>query len=118
MNLLIHTESGAKCKQMLMPVQDTLFVIGGKWKILILMAIWSGNKRFVHIQNSVPKISGKVLAKELKELEQNELVNRKVYDDYPVNIEYTVTEYAQTLEKVIFELHDWGVNHRKRIMED
>ncbi|MCI4670534.1 MAG: helix-turn-helix transcriptional regulator [Bacteroidia bacterium] len=109
--------SEKQCLKSVMAVKDALFVIGGKWKILILIALSHGNKRFTDIQKAVPKISGKVLAKELKEMEENQLVKRTVFEDYPVRIEYTLTEYAGTLEKVIFELGDWGANHRKRIMD-
>lgn len=106
-----------ECLKTLLSVQDALFVLGGKWKILILIALSHSNKRFTEIQKAIPKISGKVLSKELKELEQNNLIKRTVYEDYPVSIEYTLTEYADTVEKVIYELYQWGSNHRKMIME-
>ena len=104
-----------ECTSLLMPVKDTLEIIGGKWKLLILISIAEGNKHFREIERSIPKLSTKVLAKELKELEVNKLITRSVIDDFPVRIEYTITEHAKTLQKAIEALRDWGLNHRKEI---
>lgn len=104
-----------ECLAALVPVRDALDIIGGKWKLLILMSIWEGNKHFREIERSIPKLSTKVLAKELKELEVNKLICRTVIEDYPVRIEYTVTPHTKSLQKVIKELHDWGLVHRKEI---
>lgn len=99
----------------LVPVRDTIDAIGGKWKLLILISIWEGNKHFRGIERSIPKLSTKVLAKELKELEMNKLITRSIIDDFPVRIEYTITEHAKTLQNVIEALRDWGTLHRKEI---
>lgn len=104
------------CLKDMLPIRDALDVISGKWKMMILVSIKHNNKRFRDIERSIPKISSKVLAKELKDLEQHKLIKRTVYDDYPVSIEYTMTEYAMSLEKVMNELHIWGLNHRKEIL--
>lgn len=106
----------ADCMARMLTVRDTLDVISGKWKILIIISIMSGHKRFREIERSIPKISSKVLAKELKDLEEHQLVKRTVYDESPVLVEYTATDYVFTLQKVIEELHNWGVNHRKKIL--
>lgn len=99
----------------LVPVRDTIDAIGGKWKLLILISVWEGNKHFRGIERSIPKLSTKVLAKELKELEMNKLITRSIIDDFPVRIEYTITEHAKTLQNVIEALRDWGTLHRKEI---
>ncbi len=104
------------CMARMLTVRDTLDVISGKWKILIIISIMSGHKRFREIERSIPKISSKVLAKELKDLEEHQLVKRTVYDESQVLVEYTATDYVFTLQKVIEELHNWGVNHRKKIL--
>lgn len=103
------------CESALLPVRDTLDVIGGKWKLLILISIWEGNKHFREIERSIPKLSTKVLSKELKDLEENHLITRTVLNGFPVRTQYTPTEHSKTLEKVVIELHDWGVNHRAKI---
>lgn len=105
------------CMSVLLPVRDTLDVIGGKWKLLILISIWEGNKYFREIERSIPNLSTKVLAKELKDLEVNKLVNRTIIDDYPVRIEYTITEHTKTLQTLIETLRDWGLKHRKKILK-
>lgn len=106
-----HTE----CLSALLPVRDTLDIIGGKWRILILISIWEGNKHFREIERSIPKLSTKVLAKELKDMELNKLITRTVVNGFPVRTEYTPTEYSKTLQKLIKELRDWGIKHRQEI---
>lgn len=104
-----------ECMSLLVPVRDTLDIIGGKWTILILISIWEGNKHFREIERSIPKLSTKVLASELKVLETNKLITRTVIDDFPVRIEYTITEHGKTLQNVMEALYEWGVIHRKEI---
>lgn len=106
----------AECLSALLPVRDTLDVIGGKWKLLILISIWEGNKHFREIERSIPKLTTKVLSNELKTMEQNQLIHRSVINGFPVRTEYTPTEYSKTLQKVIMALQDWGLNHRKQIL--
>ena len=74
------------------------------------------SRRFREIERSIPKITSKVLAKELKDLEQHKLIKRTVYDDYPVAVEYTATEHTKSLEKLMSELSKWGAIHRKKII--
>lgn len=107
-----HTE----CLSALLPVRDALDVISGKWKLLILISVSSGNSRFREIERSIPSITSKVLSKVLKDLEENLLITRTVYDDYPVVVEYKTTEYATSLSSVIMASRDWGVNHREKII--
>lgn len=104
-----------ECESAMIPVRDTLDFINGKWKLMILISINEGNKRFKEIERSIPKISSKVLAKELKDLETNKLIKRTIYKDYPVLIEYTLLPYAESLGEVIKVLRDWGLNHRKKL---
>lgn len=96
-------------------VQDTQYVIGGKWKLPIIISIYHGNKRFNEILSSIPKITNRVLSKELRHLEENELISRKVIDDYPARIEYTLTEYCHSLTEVLELMEKWGKQHRIRI---
>jgi len=105
-----------ECSGELMPIRDALDVINGKWKLQIIIAVAHGNKRFREIERSIPKITSKVLAKELKDLEQHGLIQRTVYDEFPVLVEYSLLPYAKTLKDVIDSLHKWGVNHRKKII--
>jgi DNA-binding HxlR family transcriptional regulator len=106
------------CISTIKPVRDFLDVMSGKWKFPILVSIGVGNDRFVDIQESIPGITPKVLAKELKDLEQHELIKRNVIGDYPVKITYTHEPYAATLTPIIYAMKDWGINHRKKIFGD
>ena len=69
------------------------------------------------IQESIPGITPKVLAKELKDLEQNQLIKRNILEEYPVKITYTLEPYADTLTPIIYSLKDWGINHKKKITD-
>ncbi|HVD98993.1 MAG TPA: helix-turn-helix domain-containing protein [Cytophagaceae bacterium] len=108
-------EPGA-CKQRLLPVQDALEVLSGKWKLPIIISLQFGNKRFKQIANEIPGLTDKSLSKELKELEANQLVKRSVYDTFPPTVEYSITEHAKSLNKVIEALYLWGAEHRKKII--
>lgn len=104
-----------ECKSSIGPIQDALYVLGGKWRIPILVAMLEGNRHFGEIQKTINKISAKVLAHELKELELNGFVNRHVYDTKPVGIEYGLTEYTNSLGTVIVALREWGILHREKV---
>ena len=105
----------SSCLDTVKPVRDTLDVISGKWKLAIIISIGVGNDRFTDIQESIPGITPKVLAKELKELEQHKLIKRIITEDYPVKITYKHEPYAATLTPIIYALKDWGLTHREKI---
>lgn len=109
----VHSDCLATVK----PVRDALDVLNGKWKLSIIISVAVGNERFTDIQDSIPGITPKVLAKELKELEQHQLIRRTIIDDYPVRIVYRSEPYAATLNPIIFALKEWGLNHRKKLFE-
>ena len=104
------------CTKAIIPVRDALDILSGKWKLPIILALQFGNKRFSELAKQVHGITDKMLSKELRELEMNELVKRTVYDSVPVVVEYSMTPYGETLEKLIEELQVWGTQHRKRIL--
>jgi DNA-binding HxlR family transcriptional regulator len=96
-------------------VRDTLYVISGKWKLLILISICNNHKRFRDIERNIPGITRRMLSKELKEMEMNKLICRTVYDDSPVLVEYTATPYSQSLIPVVQAMVDWGKSHSRLI---
>ena len=100
----------------MLPVRDALDILSGKWKLPVIIALQFGNKRFKEMQREIDGITAKMLSKELKELEMNQLVKRTVYDTLPVTVEYSLTPYGKSLEKVIGELRTWGIQHRKRVI--
>lgn len=108
--------SAPQCSHHLLAVEDALYVLGGKWKLRIIIALTSGHSRFNEMQRTLNGISARVLSNELKELELNGLVERVVQTDkFPVIVEYIPTEYSQTLKHVISALADWGHKHKKKI---
>lgn len=106
-----------QCTQYMLPLRDALNVLSGKWKIIILLALSMKEYRFKELQGEIDGIAAKMLSKELKELEENELIKRTVYDTMPIAIVYSITPYGKSLENVIEELRKWGLKHRRRIMK-
>ena len=104
-----------ECAGSMKHVLDALYVLGGKWKLPLILSLIDGPKRFNEIQNDLKGISPKILANELKNLELNEFVERKVYATTPVTIIYEATEHSATLRKVLYELSVWGEQHREKI---
>ena len=111
-------QPGPECAGALASVGDAIYVIGGKWKLRIIIALSEGGLRFNDLQRKVAGISARVLSNELKDLEMNGFVQRRVdAKAKPVLVEYEVTSYADTLGEVVRALHDWGRMHRQNIME-
>jgi DNA-binding HxlR family transcriptional regulator len=104
-------------KKRIRSVQDAMDALNGKWKIAIISSICCyGKRRFSDILNDVEGISNRMLSKELKELELNQLVKRTVLPTQPITVEYELTEHGNTLQRIISELSDWGNVHRKKII--
>ena len=94
------------------PIEATLDVIGGKWKPLVIYQLRDGTLRFNQIVDKVqPRITQRMLTKELRELEKDGLVIRKVYPQVPPKVEYSLTETAQSLIPILDQLCDWGYDH-------
>ena len=102
--------------QFVLAVNDTLNVINGKWKLPIIGSLLFDKKRFMDIQRNIPKITPRMLSKELKELELNGVVKRTVYDTLPVSVEYELTPSAKSLSDVLDKMIEWGLKHRKAVI--
>ena len=103
------------CQNVHSAIQDTLYVVNGKWKLVILsILINNGTKRFGELSRE-SGISPRILSKELQELEINQLVSREVCNTKPVTVQYSSTPYAETLKEVIDAMIRWGKNHRRKI---
>jgi DNA-binding HxlR family transcriptional regulator len=105
-----------ECNAHVIAVRDALYVLNGKWKLPLIVALVEGPRRFNDIQRVLGEITPKVLSKELRELELNEFVERKVLPTTPVTVTYELTAYAGSLDKVLIELGNWGKQHRERIV--
>lgn len=98
-------------------LNDAMELLQGKWKVLIITVLCCrGRKRFTELQQEVEGISAKMLTRELQVLELNQLVQRTVCSTKPVTVQYEITPYGKTLEKIVLQLMDWGLGHRRRIM--
>lgn len=97
-------------------VSDAMEALSGKWKVKIILSVVNGNKRFKDIGRDIPGISDRMLSKELKDLEINKLVERKIYDSFPPVVEYLPTEHTYTLREVIECLKKWGFIHRDAVL--
>lgn len=96
------------------PVETTLTLISNKWTVLILRDLLPGTKRFGELKRSVGKISQKVLTAQLREMEQNGLLLRKVYPEVPPRVEYTLTELGYSLKPILDAMWDWGEEYKAK----
>lgn len=98
------------CEQRLCPMPDIAKIIGGKWKLIILqILIFKGMKRFNELRRMIDGVTQTMLTKQLRALEADGLVERKIYAEVPPRVEYTATKRAQELQKMFLEMHDWWV---------
>lgn len=95
------------------PVETTLLLISDKWKVLILRDLIDGTKRFGELRRSIGNISQKVLTANLRSMEENGLVHRKVYAEVPPRVDYTLTETGYSLKPVLDAMTVWGKNYKK-----
>jgi len=107
-----------ECLSHLPAVDDALYVIGGKWKLRIIVIMRDGHKRFNELRRAVTGISARVLSNELRELELNGLVRKQVTDESPKIPEYVLTDYADTLFDVLKALNEWGTMHKEKIRRE
>nr|WP_295927515.1 helix-turn-helix domain-containing protein [uncultured Dyadobacter sp.] len=96
-------------------LRDTLYVMGGKWKLPIMLALGRGNLRFNQIKKYIPGITSRTLTRELRELEMNKIIVRKPHPEGFVAMEYEVTDYCRSFDPVIRSLIAWGKEHRQVI---
>ncbi|MBN8824305.1 MULTISPECIES: helix-turn-helix domain-containing protein [unclassified Spirosoma] len=101
----------------MLAVNDTLNVLAGKWKLPIMASLIFGTKRFKELEREIPKITPRMLSKELRDLEMNGIIVRTVRDTIPVTVEYALTPSGKSFKQVLDTMVEWGLDHRKRTME-
>lgn len=96
------------------PVETTLLIIGDKWKVLVLRELINGTKRFGELKKSISSISQKVLTQQLRSMEEDGLINRKVYAQVPPKVEYSLTEDGFSLEPILNSMMTWGNQYKEK----
>ncbi|WP_339008509.1 helix-turn-helix domain-containing protein [Fusobacterium animalis] len=97
------------------PVELTLLLISNKWKVLIIRDLLDGTKRFSELKKSITNISQKVLTSNLREMEENNLLTRKVYPEVPPRVEYTLTDIGYSLKTLLDDMDKWGTWYRSEV---
>ena len=97
------------------PVELTLLLISNKWKVLIISDLLDGTKRFSELKKSINNISQKVLTSNLREMEENNLLTRKVYPEVPPRVEYTLTDIGYSLKTLLDDMDKWGTWYRNEV---
>ena len=97
------------------PVELTLLLISNKWKVLIIRDLLDGTKRFSELKKSINNISQKVLTSNLREMEENNLLTRKVYPEIPPRVEYTLTDIGYSLKTLLDDMDRWGTWYRNEV---
>ncbi|MBB2950214.1 MULTISPECIES: helix-turn-helix domain-containing protein [unclassified Sphingobacterium] len=103
-----------ECRKAWLTLHDTLDIVGGKWKLVLISILRGGKMKFRELAKEAG-ISPRILSKELKELEANGLVSRTVLDTRPISVEYELTAYSVSLNEVISTMYEWGQMHRQKI---
>jgi DNA-binding HxlR family transcriptional regulator len=98
-------------------VEACLEVVGGKWKGVILFHLLGGTKRFNELRRLMPAVTQRMLTRQLRELEADQVVARTVYPEVPPRVEYSMTDFGQTLEPILRMLQKWGVEYLEQITE-
>ncbi|TRZ36950.1 transcriptional regulator [Niallia circulans] len=99
-------------------VEATLEVIGGKWKCVILCHLTHGKKRTSELKRLMPNITQKMLTQQLRELEDDGIINRIIYQQIPPKVEYELSEYGESLQSILDALCNWGERHITKVYGD
>ncbi|MBX9886896.1 MAG: helix-turn-helix transcriptional regulator [Flavobacteriaceae bacterium] len=105
-----------ECSHKILAISDTMDILNGKWKMSIIACLCYKPMRYSELLKEIKGISGKVLSRELKDLEINELIERIVLSPAPVAVEYRITDYGKSLKELTNTIAEWGFIHRQRII--
>ncbi len=97
------------------PVTTTLSVIDGKWKVLILWNLKGKTRRFGELKRLIAGVTQKMLTQQLRELETDGLISRKVYAEVPPRVEYSLTKYGESMMPILEAMCKWGIEHRQKV---
>ena len=97
------------------PLEVALDVVGGKWKGMVLYTLLNGTARFNEIRRAVPQATQRMMTMQLRELEADGVIHRKVYAEVPPKVEYSLTEFGLSLKPILLLMSDWGAQYREKI---
>lgn len=97
------------------PVEATVDVIGGKWKSTLIFHLLGGPRRFNELRRRLPGVTQRMLTLQLRELERDGLIHREVYREVPPKVEYSLTEFGQSLEPIIVQMREWGAKYNAEV---
>ena len=103
------------CMKRLRAIDDTIHIFSGKWKLAIISHLCARQMRYSELLKDINGIAGKVLSRELKDLEMNGLITREVTAGSPVAVSYVLSDYGKTLKALIDAMAEWGLKHREKI---
>ncbi len=95
------------------PVEITLSLLGNKWKVLILRELFAGTRRFSELSRGIRGISQKMLTQQLRHMEADGLIQRKVYAEVPPRVEYSLTDAGRSLRPILDAMHTWGTKYQR-----
>jgi DNA-binding HxlR family transcriptional regulator len=98
------------------PIQQTIALIGDKWKILVLCTLRDGTKRFGELQRALDGITPKVLTRQLRDLERDGLIARRIFPQVPPRVDYSLTPLGLSLMPILNQLHDWAVTNSAALL--
>lgn len=111
-------ELGPDCRNHIRGVKDTVYLLEGKWKTIIISHLYFGGKmRFMDLKRQLEGIAAKTLSKELKDLEMNNLVNRTQNNTMPVTVDYELTDFGRSLHDIIDTMAQWGIRYREQLLK-
>lgn len=94
-------------------VKHTLDAIGGKWKLIILWHVKQNTLRFSELEKAIPDISQKMLSQSLRQLEKDQLIERRVFPTIPPKVEYSITDLGKSLDTILEAMDKWGREHQQ-----
>lgn len=110
-NQASYTQKNCSSPNFNCPVRNAFNVLGGKWAFSIVYALMDGKKRFKELERSIDGINTRMLVKELKSMEENNIVKRTAYPTVPPTVEYALTEKGKKIKPILNELRKWGLEH-------
>jgi DNA-binding HxlR family transcriptional regulator len=97
------------------PVEQTLEIIGGRWKVMVIHELMNGTRRFNELERALIGVSHRTLTQQLRELEQAGIVRREVFGEVPPKVEYSLTPLGRSMRPVLMAMHQWAVDHAGQI---